>query len=173
MQVPALASRIVAVDVDSARDAEDQAPGLDAAKQRWAESVGNVASPVLAGFSLASVVLVAGDPQKYYRAGAAIVSLTVAAITLIGALQSSKYVHREDAHAEGWYHGTRVLYHGGILALLLGLGFVLVPGSADWPRWLACGMAFAAAVGEAIFWSRETVSDARAAISFIRAHARR
>jgi len=133
MQVPALASRIVAVDVDSARDAEDQAPGLDAAKQRWAESVGNVASPVLAGFSLASVVLVAGDPQKYYRAGAAIVSLTVAAITLIGALQSSKYVHREDAHAEGWYHGTRVLYHGGILALLLGLGFVLVPGSADWP----------------------------------------
>ena len=32
-------------------------------------------------------------------------------------------------------------------------------------------MAFAAAVGEGIFFSRETVSDARAAISFIRAHA--
>jgi hypothetical protein len=150
------------------RSAQRQAADRDASNQKWAESVGNVASPLLAGFSLATVVVVAGDPQKFYWAGAAIVSLTYAAITLIAAVQSSKYVHGGEAHAEGWYRGTRVLYHSGILALLLGLGFALVPGSAEWPRRVACGMALAAAAGEAIFFGREAASDAHAAISFFR-----
>ena len=149
-------------------DAEGQGSGLDASMVQWAESVGTVASPLLAGFSLTSVIVVAEDPQKFYWAGATIVSLTVAAITLIGAVQSSKYVHREDAHAEAWYHATRVLYHNGILALLLGLGFALVPGSSDWARRVAAGLALAAALGETIFFSREATSDARAAFSFIR-----
>jgi uncharacterized membrane protein HdeD (DUF308 family) len=139
---------------------------------KWAESVGTVASPLLAGFSLASVVVVAGDPQKFYWAGAAIVGLTVAAITLIAAVQTSKYVHRKQPDAEGWYHGTRALYHSGILALLLGLGFALVPGSSDWSRRVACGLALAAALGEAIYFRREAISDARAAISFLRARVR-
>jgi hypothetical protein len=157
------------IPLPGTRDAECHGSGLDASMVKWAESVGTVASPLLAGFSLASVILVAEDPQKFYWAGAAIVSLTVAAITLIGAVQTSKYVHRERPDAEGWYHGTRVLYHNGIVALLLALGFALVPGSPDWPRRVACGMALAAAVGEAIFFSPEAASDARAAIQFIRA----
>jgi uncharacterized membrane protein HdeD (DUF308 family) len=152
-------------------DGECQGSGLNAPMVKWAESVGTVASPLLAGFSLASVVVVAGDPQKFYWAGAAIISLTVAAITLIAAVQTSKYVHREEPNAEGWYHGTRMLYHNGILALLLGLGFALVPGSPDWPRRVACGLALAAAAGEAIFFSPEASSDARAAISFVLARA--
>jgi len=153
-------------------DAECRGSGLDASMVKWAESVGTVASPLLAGFSLASVVVVAGDPQKFYWAGAAIVGLTVAAITLIAAVQTSKYVHRKQPDAEGWYHGTRALYHSGILALLLGLGFALVPGSSDWSRRVACGLALAAALGEAIYFRREAISDARAAISFLRARVR-
>jgi hypothetical protein len=161
------------IPLPGVRDAKCQGCGLHTSMVTWAESVGTVASPLLAGFSLASVVVVAGDPQKFYWAGAAIVSLTVAAITLIAAVQGSKFVHQEEPDAEGWYHGTRSLYHTGILALLLGLGFAMVPGSPDWPRRVASGMALAAAVGEAIFFSKEAVSDARLAISFIVARARR
>src|SRR5260370_14858057 len=111
------------IQVPGTRDAECQGSGLDASMVKWAESVGTVASPLLAGFSLASVIVVAEDPTKFYWEGATIISLTVAAITLIAAVQSSKYVHPEDTHAEEWYHGPRVLYHTGILALLLSLGF--------------------------------------------------
>jgi hypothetical protein len=160
------------ISLTGVRDAKCQGSGLHASMVKWAESVGTVASPLLAGFSLASVVVIAGDPQKFYWSGAAIVGLTVAAITLIAAVQSSKYVHQEEPHAEGWYHGTRALYHSGIVALLLGLGFALVPGSPDWPRRVACGLALAAAVGEAIFFRREATADARAAISSIGTRAR-
>jgi len=155
------------IQVPGVPDAECQGSGLDASMVTWADSVGTVASPLLAGFSLASVIAVVEEPTKFYWEGATIIGLTVAAITLIAAVQTSKYVHPEDLHAEGWYHGTRALYHTGILALLLSLGFALVPGSPDWPRGVACGLALAAALGEAIFFSGEAISDARAALAFI------
>ena len=91
MQVPAMASRIMA---------KCQGYGLHASMVRWAESVGTVAAPLLAGFSLASVVVIAGDPHGFYWAGAAIVSLTLAAITLIAAVQGSKLVHQEEPDAD-------------------------------------------------------------------------
>jgi hypothetical protein len=132
-----------------------QASGLEAKDVKWAKSVGNVAAPLLAGFSLTSVIVVSEDAGKFRWADAAIVSLAIAAVALIVAVQCSKYVHREYRNAVRWYGATRISYHSGIVSLLLGLGFVLAPvhaaGSPDAPRWVACFLAFAASAGEAIF----------------------
>jgi hypothetical protein len=147
-----------------------QARGLTESERKWAESVGNVAAPLLAGFGLTSVIMVSEDAGKFRWPDAAIVSLTIAAVTLIGALECSKYAYAGHPHAVGWYRWARASYHTGIVALLLGLGFVLAPlhaaGSPDAPRWVACSMAFAASVGFAIAYSRGILRRAlRKAIS--------
>jgi len=51
------------------------------------ESVGTVASPLLAGFSLASVVVVSDDSTNFRWPGAAVFALVVAAVMLIAAVQ--------------------------------------------------------------------------------------
>lgn len=136
-----------------------QARGLTESERKWAESVGNVAAPLLAGFSLTSVIMVSEDAGKFRWPDAAIVCLTVAAITLIAALECSKYAYDGHPHAAGWYRWARASYHTGIVALLLGLGFVLAPlhavGPPAAPRWVACSMAFAASVGFAITHGKE------------------
>jgi hypothetical protein len=94
------------------------------------------------------------DPGKFRWADATILSLTLSVVTLIAAVQFSKYVGNDDKRAGRYYGATRILYHTGIVALLLGLGFVLAPlhasGVPDAPRWAACGIAFAAAIAEGI-----------------------
>ena len=51
------------------------------------DSVGTVASPLLAGFSLASVIVVSDDAANFRWPGGAIFALTIAAVALIGAVQ--------------------------------------------------------------------------------------
>ena len=51
------------------------------------DSVGSVASPLLAGFSLASVILVSDDAGNFRWPGAVMLALTIAAATLIGTVQ--------------------------------------------------------------------------------------
>ena len=51
------------------------------------DSVAGVASPLLAGFSLASVIVVSDDARNFRWPGAAILALAVAAVVLIGAVQ--------------------------------------------------------------------------------------
>lgn len=46
-----------------------------------------IASPLLAGFSLASVVIVSNDAANFRWPGAVILTLSIAAVTLIGAVQ--------------------------------------------------------------------------------------
>jgi hypothetical protein len=68
---------------------------LSKVSPEWAKSVGNVAAPLLAGFSLTSVIVVSEDAGKFRWGDAAIVSLAIAAVALIVAVQCSKYVHWE------------------------------------------------------------------------------
>jgi hypothetical protein len=51
------------------------------------DSVGSVASPLLAGFSLASVIVVSDDAEKFRWPGAVILALAIAAAALITAVQ--------------------------------------------------------------------------------------
>jgi hypothetical protein len=58
------------------------------------DAVGNVAAPLLAGFSLASVVVVAADPSHFRWSGAAILALAIAALLLVNAVQCSFHARR-------------------------------------------------------------------------------
>lgn len=51
------------------------------------DSVGSVASPLLAGFSLASVIVVADDAHHFRWPGAVVLALAIAAVSLIGTVQ--------------------------------------------------------------------------------------
>ena len=51
------------------------------------DSIGSVASPLLAGFSLATIILVSSNAKSFRWPGAAILVLTIAAVTLIGTVQ--------------------------------------------------------------------------------------
>jgi hypothetical protein len=62
----------------------------------WIASIGGAASPMLGGFSLASVIVVCQDTTAFRWPAAAIVALTVAATALILALQCAQI-------ANGWY----------------------------------------------------------------------
>jgi len=140
-----------------------QAQNLTELQLKWAESVGNVAAPLLAGFSLTSVIMISEDAGKFRWPDAAIVSLTVAAVTLIVALEFSKYVFKGHPHPVRYWRRARASYHIGIVTLLLGLGFVLAPphavGPPEAPRWVACSIAFAASVGFAFSYGRRYLAE--------------
>lgn len=51
------------------------------------DSVGGVAAPLLAGFSLASVIVISEDARNFRWPGAAILGLTIAAVALVGTVQ--------------------------------------------------------------------------------------
>ena len=51
------------------------------------DSVGGVAAPLLAGFSLASVIVISQDAENFRWSGAAIPGFTIAAIALVGTVQ--------------------------------------------------------------------------------------
>ena len=55
--------------------------------ERWADSVGNVTLPLLAGFSTASAVVVSDDAGNFQWPGATILALVFAAVALIVAIQ--------------------------------------------------------------------------------------
>jgi hypothetical protein len=142
----------------------------------WIKSIGETAAPVLAGFSFTVVIVVSDDAAHFRWPGAAILALTVAAITLIAAFQSAKYARDKrwpgadrpessiwwtrswyykltpEQRTEVWRKATRNFYHLGISALLAGLALTLAPqygpGVQGILRWTASGLAFAACVIE-------------------------
>ena len=67
------------------------------------DAISTVASPLLAGFSLASVIIVSDDARNFRWPGAAMLALTIAAIMLFGALQCGfmARLYRPDVQ-EGW-----------------------------------------------------------------------
>lgn len=123
------------------------------------DSVGTVASPLLAGFALASVVAVSDDSGNFRWPGAGILAFSVAAILFLGALEANFNARRfiwsaadvkdwwpeieegprmdrlraQQSEAfgrwSGWVAWTRRMYNGGVLALLAGLGSVIPPPS--------------------------------------------
>jgi len=93
----------------------------------WMSTVTNV-SGFLAGFGLATVVVIAGGPGNFRWPGAAVLALTIASVALIVAAQESRqgayYYEKSTKRARQliW-----ILYHVGIIALLAGLGAALAP----------------------------------------------
>ena len=133
------------------------ADGFGGVKTRddpWMGTVTNVCA-FLAGFSLAAVVVIASAPDKFRWPGTAALALTIASVVLVGAAQGSRNGahYYEDFH-KYWRVAIWALYHGGLVALAVGLGAALAPqdnvGGQQGLRWLAAGVAFAAAAGEVV-----------------------
>jgi hypothetical protein len=77
---------------------DGSAPGLrtpeEVADATWVKSVGGVTTPLLGGFSLASVIVVSDDAAEFRWPGPAILALTVAAVVLIAAVQFAQVAGR-------------------------------------------------------------------------------
>ena len=121
------------------------------------KAVGDVAAPLLAGFSLASVIMVTASIGQFRWPGGAILLLTIAAVSFIATV---RYRTRWARNPKGlkpiqlWF-----LYHLGIIALLGGLGLALFPrygvGMEENLRRVASGIAFAACAAEFANFVRE------------------
>ena len=145
--------------------------------ENWTKSVGDVAAPLLAGFSFTSVIVVSSSVEHFRWPGEAILALTIAATMLIAAVQCAKYVldeswtgpSRSEASAKlpviffrtllrtgGWSSWTRRFYHLGVVALLAGLAFALAPqhatGGQEILRWVASVLAFVACGLETVYF---------------------
>jgi hypothetical protein len=117
----------------------------------WFRSVGDVAAPLLAGFSFTAVITLSNDTGHHGWSGMTLLAFTVATVSLIASLQFSKYARDNGRPAtarkrsESW---TRNFYHLGIVTVLLGLGFTLAPqhvtGLQGTLRWVASALAFVA-----------------------------
>ena len=133
----------------------DGADGFGGRKTRddpWMSTVTTV-SAFLAGFSLASVVVIADGPEHFRWPGAAALALTIASVLLLAAAQEARrgarYYSRYKAR---WRRVIWAVYHAGIVMLLAGLGAALPPrpgpGTQLGLRWGAMWVAFAAAAVE-------------------------
>jgi hypothetical protein len=136
---------------------------------RWIYAVGEVPIPLLAGFSVTSVLVVTNDTAKFRWAGPAILALTIASVALIASVQCAYHARLylppqaeasssssfSDEKGVNWATGTQINYHCGIVALLAGLGLALAPlpgkGMENGLRWFATGIAFSACLTEAAF----------------------
>lgn len=113
-------------------------PGTTEARlKRWINSVGTVTLPLLAGFSFTSVVVVSDDAAHFQWPGLTILFLAFAALALIAAVQCAYHAQiylpdKDPNYDKGldWAWRTRVLYDLGLLAMLAGLGLVVVPHHA-------------------------------------------
>jgi hypothetical protein len=153
---------------DSEKEPTAKGKTTEARVKTWIDSVGTVTLPLLAGFSITSVVVVADDDAGDFRwPGLTILVLTFAALVLLGAVQTAYharlYLSRDDPDydkAWSWVWRTRTLYDIGLLALLAGLGLVVVPlhgvGREAGFRWAAVGLALCACVVEFVWKLRES-----------------
>jgi hypothetical protein len=135
---------------------------IEARLKRWISSVGTVTLPLLAGFSVTSVVVVSDDKSSFQLPGPAIFALAFASLVLIVSVQCAYHAHvylsnKDPEYEKGlrWARRTRGFYDAGLAALLVGLALVLVPHrdteiQAGF-RWAAFGLACAACVGEVIW----------------------
>ena len=135
-------------------DAEGGGGGFKTRDDQWMTTVSSV-SAFLAGFSLASVVLIASMAGSFRWPGAAVLALTIASVVLVGAAQGSRRgAYYYEDFREHWRYMIWVAYHVGIVALLAGLGAALVPvegvGGQQGLRMAAAWVAFAAAGVEVV-----------------------
>lgn len=135
----------------------DEAISGDAREQEspdlWVKTVGTVAAPLLAGFSLASVIAVTDGVDHFRWPGGAVLLLTIASVLLIGAVVYARHAARGySSHYRGWRRAVWLMYHLGITALLGGLGLALAPkngvGTQEHLRWAASGIALVACAAE-------------------------
>lgn len=136
---------------------------------KWVHAVGEVPIPLLAGFSVTSVLVVTNDAAKFRWPGLAILALTIASVALIASVQCAYHARLylppqaegfssprfSDRKGKAWARWTRISYHCGIVALLAGLGLALAPlsgkGMENGLRWSATVIAFSACLGETAF----------------------
>jgi hypothetical protein len=151
----------------SERESGSEGKSAEARAKSWIDSVGTVTLPLLAGFSITSVVVVSDDAGNFRWPGLTILVLTIAALVLLGAVQSAYharlYLSKDNPDydkAQYWVWWTRTLYDIGLLTLLAGLGLVVVPlhyvGREAGLRWTAAGLALCAFVVEFVWKLRES-----------------
>jgi hypothetical protein len=97
-----------------------------------ATSIGQVASPLLAGFSFTNVILIAnsGHTDNFLLPGLAMISWTLASVAFIASVQFAKYVAEESldpAEVKRYESRTGICYHVGVITFLGGLGLALAP----------------------------------------------
>lgn len=134
--------------------------------KRWINSVGTVTLPLLAGFSITSVVVISDDAANFRWPGPTILVLAFAALALIAAVQCAYHAHlylsKRDPDRRkglGWARRTRRFYDIGLLAMIAGLALVVVPrhntGVQAGFRWAAFVVASVAWFAELIWKLRE------------------
>lgn len=133
---------------EAVSDQDHEREGTD---ELWFRSVGDVAAPLLAGFSFTAVITLSNDAGHHRWSGITLLAFTVATVSLIASLQFSKYVRDKSKPAPARMRSaslTRNSYHLGIVAVLLGLGLTLAPqhvtGLQDTVQWVASALAFVA-----------------------------
>jgi hypothetical protein len=109
------------------------------------DSLGSVASPLLAGFSLTSVIVVSVDSDKFRWPGAVLLALTVAAVTFIGSVQcayNSRQYLWSGAEVRDWW--PEMDQDTGLERQLRGQqaeAYFLWEAWAKWTRWtFNCGI---------------------------------
>jgi hypothetical protein len=128
------------------------ANGAAADEKARARSIGEVASPLLAGFSFTNVIVIAmsSDTENFLLPGVAMISWTVASIAFIASVGFAKYVAEprlDSSKVEKYEWRTDFCYHFGIVTFLLGFGLALAPQHSSGSyvfRWVASIVAFLA-----------------------------
>lgn len=125
-------------------------PGTDDRSKTLAKSIGEVASPLLAGFSFTNVIVIitSSGISHFLLPGEAIIFWTIASISFIVAIQYAKYVADGEAKLR---RQLDFYYHVGVFTFLIGFGMALAPpnGAEVYVfRWFASGLAFTAFVVE-------------------------
>jgi hypothetical protein len=128
-----------------------------------AKSIGEVASPLLAGFSFTNVIVIAmsGDTRNFLLPGEAIIAWTIASIAFILAVQFAKYVADGEVRYRKW---TDLSYHVGVVTFLLGFGLALLTHPSDEThvfRLIASALAFVVGLVEAVVYVKRARRDRR------------
>lgn len=148
----------------SEMDPETSGKLAEARFKRWINSVGTVTLPLLAGFSITSVVVVSDDAPNFLWPGATILVLVFAALVLIAAVlcvyHARIYLPKKDPDHEKflyWAKLARCVYGTGLFALLIGLALVVAPrhfaGIQDYFRVVAVILVGLACLGH-FLWAR-------------------
>jgi len=135
--------------------------GDETTSDPWVSTVNNM-SAFLAGFSLASVVVITDGFEHFRWPGVAVLALTIASVMLLVAVQEARRASRfYEKYSDRWRRVVWLVYHLGIVALLVGLGAALPPpggvGTQQLLRWVAVWLAFAAAFVEAVLAIRAAI----------------
>jgi hypothetical protein len=114
-----------------------------------------VAAPMLAGFTVTLIGVVAQADDRFRYPELSLLLLTLAAAALITCVQAGFWFQRPVPHTSvrRWRSVARLSYDGGIVMLFAALSTVLTPmDTSQLVRWVAAGVALAAALAE-IVWS--------------------